>query len=196
MKPLKHSRRSCVCLAIPYFSVPFTIECDASKLGIGAVLMQKGQPIAFESGKLTSAKHKFSVHDKEMLVIMQALERFKQYLVCGPFIIKSDHNNLKYFLSQSDLSEKQQRWVSKLQSFDFEIQYIRGKKNTTADTLSRNPSFYSLSSIIANWKKTITTEYTKDKFTQGILDGAIRNKRYTVREGLILKRNRKFLTQK
>lgn len=96
------------------------MECDASKLGVGAVLMQNGQLIAFESLMLTSAEQSFSVN-KEMLAVMHALERFKQYLVCGPFIIQSDYNSLKYFLNQMDLSEKQQRWVSKLQSFDFEI---------------------------------------------------------------------------
>lgn len=85
-------------------------------------------------------------------------------MVCDPFIIKSDHNSLKYFLSQIDLSEKQQRWVSKLQSFDFEIQYIKGKKNTTADALSRNPTLYALSSIIAEWKKMVMDKYVGDVF--------------------------------
>lgn len=76
------------CLGIPDFSVPFIVECDASKFGVGVVLMQKGQPIAFKSRKLTNAKQNFSVYDKDMLAIMHALEKFKQYLVCGPFIIK------------------------------------------------------------------------------------------------------------
>lgn len=124
---------------------------------------------------------------------MHALERFKQYLVCGFFIIRSDHNSLKYFLSQTDLSEKQQRWVSKLQSFDFEIQYVKGK-NTTTDALSKNPSFYSLSSITGDWKKAVMDEYAQDEFVFGVLSGVVKNKRYVVKEGLILKRNRIFLT--
>lgn len=64
-------------LAIPDFSIPFTVECNASKFDVGVVLMQKGQPIAFESKKLTNAKHNFSVYEKEMLAIMHVLEKFK-----------------------------------------------------------------------------------------------------------------------
>lgn len=96
-------------------------------------------------------------------------------MVCRPFIIRSDHNSLKYVLSQTDLSEKQQRWVSKLQSFDFEIQYIKGKRNTAVDALSRNPSFYSLSSITADWRKIVMAEYTQDEFASGILSGVVKN---------------------
>jgi len=48
---------------------------------------------------LTNSEKNLSVYDKEMLAIMHALEKFKQYLVCGSFVIRSDHNNLKYFLN-------------------------------------------------------------------------------------------------
>lgn len=65
------------CLAIPNFLIPFTVECDALKFGVGEVLAQKGQSIAFEGRKLTSAEQNFSVYDKEMLAIMHALEKFK-----------------------------------------------------------------------------------------------------------------------
>lgn len=132
--------------------------------------MQKGQLVAFESRKLTNTKKNLSVYDKEMLAIMHALEKFKQYLVCGLFIIRSDHNSLKYFLSQTDLTEKQQRWVIKLQSYDFEIQYIKGKKNAATDALSKNPLFYSLSTIGVEWKREVMDEYSQEEFTTGILN--------------------------
>lgn len=93
-------------LAITYFSVPFTVECDASKLGIGSMFMQNGQQIAFESQNLSNKKYIFSIYEKEMLVIMHALQRFMKYLVYGPFIIQNDHNSLKYFLILMNLSEK------------------------------------------------------------------------------------------
>jgi hypothetical protein len=71
-----------------------------------------------------------------MLAIMHALTNFKQYLVGNKFVVKTDHNSLKYFLEQKDLSEHQQKWVMKVQAFDFDIEYVKGKKNIVADALS------------------------------------------------------------
>lgn len=64
-------------LAIPDFSIPFTIACDASGLRVGAILMQKGHPIAYKSRKFTKEERTFSIYDKEMLAIMHALTKFK-----------------------------------------------------------------------------------------------------------------------
>ena len=62
---------SCPVLALPYFMQPFVLECDASGEGIGAILMQVGHPIAFESQKLLPHERLYSIYDKEMLAIMQ-----------------------------------------------------------------------------------------------------------------------------
>ncbi|KAH9310478.1 hypothetical protein KI387_025513, partial [Taxus chinensis] len=67
-------------LAIPNFSHPFVVDCDATDEGIGALLMQKGHPISFESRKLKALESAFSIYDKEMLAIMHALAKFRQYL--------------------------------------------------------------------------------------------------------------------
>lgn len=93
-------------------SLPFVLECDASEEGIGEVLMQKKHSIRFESKKLKELERRFSIYDKEMLAIMHALAKFRQYLVCGKFVVKIDHNNLKFFLNQKDLNDIQQTWVS------------------------------------------------------------------------------------
>jgi len=95
---LKYVMSSNPLLAIPDFSLPFIIDYDASGIGVGCILMHKGCPIAFESRKLTPIERTFSVYEKEMLAIMYALTKFKQYLVCGKFIVRSDHNSLKYFI--------------------------------------------------------------------------------------------------
>jgi len=70
-------------LIIPDFSLPFTINYDASGIGIGAILMKKGCPISFESRNLKPHEREYSTYDKEMLSIMHALLKFKQYLICG-----------------------------------------------------------------------------------------------------------------
>ena len=73
---LKEVMSSCPVLAMPDFTQPFVLECDASGEGIGAVLMQDHHPIAFESRKLRDYEHLYSVYDKEMLAIMHALTKF------------------------------------------------------------------------------------------------------------------------
>ena len=96
-------------LALPDFTLPFVLECDASGEGIGAVLMQRGHPIVFESRKLSQPERLYSIYDKEMLAIMHALTKFRQYLVGNKFVVKTNHNSLKYFLEQKELSECQQK---------------------------------------------------------------------------------------
>ena len=89
---------TCPVLALPDFTLPFVLECDASGERIGAVLMQGGHPIVFESRKLSQPESLYSIYDKEMLEIMHALTKFRQYLVGSKFEVKTDHNSLKYFL--------------------------------------------------------------------------------------------------
>jgi hypothetical protein len=98
---------TCYVLTLLDFPRPFVLECDASGVGIGAVLMRGGHPIVFESRKLSETKRLYPIYDKKMLAIMHALAKFRQYLVGSRFIVKTDHNSLKYFLDQKDLSERQ-----------------------------------------------------------------------------------------
>ena len=98
-----------------------------------------------------------------MMAIMHALINFRQYLVANKFVVKTDHNSLKYFLTQKDLNERKQKWVSKIQAFDFDIEYVKGKNNVVDHSLSRRPSI-SLMDVAANWKVTLEVEYAKDNF--------------------------------
>ena len=86
-------------LAIIDSSLPFVVECDASREGIGDVLTQWGHPIAFDIRKLNQSEKGYSIYDKEMLAIMHTLHKFRQYLVCGRFIVKTYHNSLRFFLN-------------------------------------------------------------------------------------------------
>ena len=113
---MKEVMSSCLVLALPEFSQSFVLECDASGEGIGALLMQNNHPIAFESRKLKDYERHYSIYDKEMLAILHALTKFRQYLVGGRFKVKTDHNSLKYFLEKKELNERQQKWVSKIQA--------------------------------------------------------------------------------
>ena len=96
---------SCPVLVFPNFSQPFVLECDALGEGIGAVLMQGGHPIAFERRKFLPHERLYPIYDKEIFAIMHALAEFWQYLVGNKFKVKTDHNNLRFFLEQRQLQE-------------------------------------------------------------------------------------------
>jgi hypothetical protein len=111
---MKEVMGTCPVLALPDFTLPFVLECDASDEEISVVLMQGGHPIVFERWNLSQPERLYSINEKEMLAIMHALTKFKQYLVGKKFMVKTDHNSLKYFLEQKDLSEHQHKWVTKV----------------------------------------------------------------------------------
>ena len=87
-----------------------------------------------------------------MLAIMHALAKYQQYLVGNRFRVRTDHNNLRFFLEQKQLQERQQKWISKIQAYDFDIEYVKGKNNVVADALSRRPATLSLMSLDTDWR--------------------------------------------
>jgi hypothetical protein len=114
-------------------------------------------------------------------------------LVGGRFVVKTDHNSLKHFLEQKDLSERQQKWVSKVQAYDFDIEYVKGKNNVVADALSRRPPAFAISEIAADWKSSLLVEYSKNAFAGELIDGNIQDDRYTVVDDIIYYKGRIYL---
>lgn len=113
------------------------IECDASGAGLGAVLQQKGHPIAFFSRKLAERHLKLPAYERELIGLAQAVQHWCPYIWGCPFIIKTDHYNLKFMLEQRLTTSPQQNWVSKLLGFDFMVEYKAGALNKVVDALSR-----------------------------------------------------------
>ena len=72
-------------------------------------------------------------------------------MVGSKFIVKTDHNSLRHFLTQKELNDRKQKWMSKVHSFDFDIKYKKGKMNVVVDALSRK-STISLLQICNDWK--------------------------------------------
>ena len=91
-------------LVLPNFEKTFEIECDASGIGIGAVLMQEGRPVAYHSEKLDGARLNYSIYDKEFFALVRALEVWQHYLWPKEFIIHSDHESLKFLKTQVSLN--------------------------------------------------------------------------------------------
>ena len=80
---------------------------------------------------------------------------------------------MKHFLGQKDLNDRQQKWVSKLQAYDFDIAYVKGKKNIVADALSRRPHLRVVGIVMDDWREMILVEYAKDSWASSIIEGAI-----------------------
>jgi hypothetical protein len=142
-------------LALPDFTKTFVLECDASGKGIVAVLMEEGRPLAFTSKQLSERNLGKPIYENEMLAVLHAVDLWCPYLLGQRFQIKTDHQSLKYFLEQRISSSEQQKWVTKLFGYDYEIIYKKGKDNVVADALSQKyeegslflfPSLYQIGS--------------------------------------------------
>jgi hypothetical protein len=123
-------------LRLPNFSLPFILESDASASGLGAVLMQEGKPIAFYSKTLGPRAMSLSIYEKEALAILEALKKWRHYLLGNLLTIRTDQKSLKYLSSQRLLEGIQHKLMLKLLEFDYVIEYKQGCLNTVADALS------------------------------------------------------------
>jgi len=116
---------------------------NTSGHAIGGVLSQeqdgKWKLIAFLSRTMQLAERNYKIYDKKLLAIVEALTKWRQYLLdtLETFKIWMDHENLKYFQKPHKLNGRQTRWYLKLQDYDFTLWHILGKTNTKADILSR-----------------------------------------------------------
>lgn len=125
-------------LAVPDFSKPFEIEADASDFCMGAVLLQDGHPIAYESRTFIPAERRYGTGERELCAVVHALKVWRCYLWGNRFTIKSDHEPLKYLQSKGTLSPRQARWSELLSAYDYVWVYKKGS-TMIADALSRLP---------------------------------------------------------
>lgn len=126
-------------LKYPDYSKKFVLTTDASNQGLGAVLSQEGHPCSYISRTLNKAEVNYTTTEKELLAIVWAIKRFRQYLLGRKFTIKTDHQALKWLANKPDPASRLLRWRLKLEEYEFEIEYVKGKHNVVADALSREP---------------------------------------------------------
>jgi len=130
-------------LKFPDLELPFVIHCDASDVGMGAVLMQAYDgilhPVAYMSKTWNSAQRNYSATKKEALALTYALENFRTIIFTLPVDVYTDHQPLLGALQKPTKDECLTRWSLLIQEYGVKIHYLKGARNIFADTLSRLP---------------------------------------------------------
>ena len=114
-------------LALPVTGKDYVIYCDASRLGLGCVLMQDGNVIAYASRQLKEHECNYPTHDLELAAVVHALKIWRHYLFGTRTEVYTDHKNLKYIFTQPDLNMRQRRWLELIKDYDMGIHYHPGK---------------------------------------------------------------------
>ena len=141
---LKEKLTTTPVLALPDIQQGFVVYCDASRQGLGCVLMQNGKVIAYASRQLKEHEQRYPTHDLELAAVVHALKIWRHYLIGNKCDIYTDHKSLKYFFTQEDLNMRQRRWLELIKDYDLEIHYHPGKANVVADALSRKSNCHAL----------------------------------------------------
>jgi hypothetical protein len=123
---LKKRLVSAPILTMPDITKSFDVYCDASKLGLGSVLMQDGKVIAYLSRQLRPHELNYPTHDLELAAVVYALKTWRHYLMGNWCEIYTDHKSLKYIFSQKELNTRQRRWIELIKDYDLGIHYHPG----------------------------------------------------------------------
>jgi ribonuclease HI len=120
--------------------VGYGVYTDASKKGLGCVLMQKRRVVAYVSRQLKDQEKNYPTHDLELGAVVYAMKIWRHYLYGEECEIHTDHQSLKYIFTQRDLNMRQCRWFELLKDYDSKMFYHPTKANVVADALSRKSS--------------------------------------------------------
>ncbi|GJT43704.1 putative reverse transcriptase domain-containing protein [Tanacetum coccineum] len=136
---LKQKLCSAPILALPEGSEDFIAYCDASKKGLGAVLMQREKVISYASRQLKIHEKNYTTHDLELGAVVFALKIWRHYLYGTKCTVYTDHKSLQHILDQKELNMRQRRWLELLSDYDCDIRYHPGKANVVADADAFEP---------------------------------------------------------
>ena len=143
-------------LILPDIHKDFQVYCDASRLGLGGVLMQDGRVVSYASRQLRPHELNYATHDLELAAVVHALKTWRHYLIGNRCDVYTDHKSLKYIFTQKDLNLRKRRWLALINDYDMKLHYHPGKANVVADALSRK----SYANILAS--KGVPKELAED----------------------------------
>ncbi|MCO5612255.1 hypothetical protein L7F22_066519 [Adiantum nelumboides] len=185
-------------LILPDLQKSFEVYCDACGRSLCAVLMQEGRVIAYESRMFSKPEMTAQIYEKELLAVIHALTQWRHYLLGADFTVFTDHQNLRYFLSQKQLLEKQMRWSNILSQFHFQIVHVQGQKNVVADAFSWKPLVQAISAIHHSSFEDMVDQYATDTDFADIFT-RIRDWEtvagYSIREGYLMRKTMLCVTQ-
>ena len=125
----------------PNWDLPFEVMCDASDQAMGAILGQRDEKkpyvIYHASKTLNEAQKNYTTTEKELLIVVFGLDKFRAYLIGAPIVIFTDHSTLKYLVNKKDSKARLIRWILLLQEFNLEIRDKKGVENVVVDHLSQ-----------------------------------------------------------
>ena len=124
-------------LTQPTSGKEYTLYSDASRIGLGCVLMQDGKVVAYASRQLKTYEQNYPTHDLELAAVMFDLKIWQHYLYGEKCRIYTDHKSLKYLLMHKEINLIQRRWLELFKDYDCRIDYYPGKVSVVADALSR-----------------------------------------------------------
>ena len=141
MAKIRLSRIKSSAFKISSYAGP-SVQADASKHGLGAALLQQGEPVAFAFKSLSETEQRYANIERELLAVVFACKRFKTYVLGRDFTVESDHKPLEMIALKNLVAAppRLQRMLLRLQLFNCTIKYRPGKEMLLADALSRLPS--------------------------------------------------------
>lgn len=180
---LKSSLISAPILTNPDFTKPFSIQTDASDVGIGAILTQgeglEERVIAFFSQKLNATQRKYAATERECLAVVKAIEKFRPYVEGVKFHVITDCASLIWLRNLKDPASRLARWAMLLQQYEFDLTHRKGKLNIVADALSRAVDSLELCSI--------SDDSLYNKILAGVLENPEKYKDFKIENATLYK---------
>ncbi|XP_073948993.1 uncharacterized protein [Choristoneura fumiferana] len=165
------------------------VHCDASKLGVGGMLLQRTdeksplKAVAYYSKQTTKEEEHLHSYELETLAVVLSLKKFRTYLIGIPFKVYTDCNALRTTLTKRDLVPRIARWWLLLQEYNFTIEHRPGDHMRHVDALSRNPiqgnsladlsesrEYEIMNVTTTEWLHTVQMTDPKLKLVKNILD--------------------------